>query len=148
MVSSVLSDLDFTSLDPAVGVPDLLFGGVDVGVTVVQVTQLVLSVELTPNRVWSRSSNGSSNRSSSWSSSVGHHCLSSVGEGVVWGIVVALVAMIATIAMIAMIAMVAMVWLIVRLVRLIAGVEDGRLDGLSTGGPQKAGHDLQGNGPV
>ena len=148
MVSSVLSDLDFTSLDPAVGVPDLLFGGVDVGVTVVQVTQLVLSVELTPNRVWSRSSNGSSNRSSSWSSSVGHHCLSSVGEGVVWGIVVALVAMIAMIATIAMIAMIAMVWLIVRLVRLIAGVEDGRLDGLSTGGPQKAGHDLQGNGPV
>merc|ERR1712045_1091105 len=110
------------SLDPAVGVPDLLFGGVDVGVTVVQVTQLVLSVELTPNRVWSRSSNGSSSRSSS----VGHHCLSSVGKGVVWGIVVALVAMIAMIATIAMIAMIAMIWLIVRLVRLvrlIAGVE-------------------------
>ena len=147
-----MSDLHFTSLDTTVGVSHLLFGGVDVGVTVVQVTELILSVELTSNRVWgcSWSSNRGSNRGSSRSRSspVGHHCLSCVGDGVVGGIVVAMIATIA------MIAMVAMIWLIVLLVRLVwlvwlvARVEDGGLDMLSTAGRQEAGHDLRRNVPV
>ena len=41
-----MSDVKFTSLDTTVGVANLLFGGVDVGVAVVQVTELILSVEL------------------------------------------------------------------------------------------------------
>ena len=45
--------LKFTSLDAAIGVSNLLFDGVDVAVTIVQVTELILSVELTPNTVWS-----------------------------------------------------------------------------------------------
>ena len=136
----------FTSLDTTVGVSNLLFGGVDVGVTVVQVTELILSVELTSNRVWSCSwsCNRSSNRGSSWGSPVGHHCLSCVGEGVVGGVVVAVIA---TIAWVAMVAMIWMIVLLVRLVRLVARVDVGRLDLLSTGGRQKAGHDLQRNVP-
>lgn len=135
-----MSDVNVTSLDTSVGVANLLFGGVDVGVAVVQVTELILSVELTSNRVGSCSwsSSWSCNRSCSWGSPVGHHCLSCEGAGVVWGIVVA---------MIATVAMIAMIWLIVmlvRLVRLVARVDEGRPDSLSTGGGQKAaGHDLQ-----
>ena len=140
-----MSDLNFTSLDTTVGVSNLLFGGVDVGVTVVQVTELILSVELTSDRVWRLS--WSCNRSSSWSSPVGHHCLSCVGDGVVGGVVVA---MIARIAMVAVVAMIWLIVLLVRLVRLVARVDEGRLEmfSLSTGGRQKAGHDLQGNVPV
>merc|ERR1712183_164453 len=128
------------SLDTTVGVSHLLLGGVDVGVAVVQVTELILSVELTANRVWccSWSCNRSSSWGSSWGSSpVGHHCLSCVGEGVVGGIVVAMIARIA------MVAVVAMIWLIVLLVRLVARVDEGRLEmfSLSTGGRQKAGQD-------
>merc|ERR1712183_664400 len=105
------------SLDTTVGVSHLLLGGVDVGVAVVQVTELILSVELTANRVWS------SSWSSSWGSSpVGHHCLSCVGEGVVGGIVVA---MIARIAMVAVVAMIWLIVLLVRLVRLVARVDEG-----------------------
>ena len=139
-----MSDVNFTSLDTSVGVANLLFGGVDVGVAVVQVTQLILSVELTSNRVGRGS--WSCNRSCCWGSPVGHHCLSCVGAGVVWGIVVAMIAMIARVAMIALVSLVAMIWLIVllvRLVRLVARVDEGRGDSLSTGGRHKAaGYDL------
>ena len=141
-----MSDVKFTSLDTTVGVANLLFGGVDVGVAVVQVTELILSVELASNRVGSCgwSCNRSCNRSCSWGSPVGHHGLSCVGAGVVWGIVVAMIAMIARIATVAMIAMVRLIVLLVRLVRLVARVEEGGPDSLTTGGCQKAaGHDLQ-----
>ena len=134
-----MSDVKFTSLDTTVGVANLLFGGVDVAVAVVQVTELILSVELASNRVGS--CGWSCNRSCSWGSPVGHHGLSCVGAGVVWGIVVAMIARIATVAMIAMVRLIV---LLVRLVRLVAGVEEGGPDSLTTGGCQKtAGHDLQ-----
>ena len=135
-----MSDLSLTSLDTTVGVSNLLFGGVDVAVTVVQVTQLILSVELTPNTVWSRSWGWS------WSwSLIGHHGVRCVREGVVRGIVVAKVSV------------VSVLWLIVRLVVLVARVagvarvarvEEASPDLLSTGGRQQAAHhNLQGDGP-
>ena len=46
--------------DSSVGVPDLLLDGVDVGVAVVQVSELILGVELAPSRVWSVGGIGSS----------------------------------------------------------------------------------------
>ena len=138
----VVSDLSLTSLDTTVGVSNLLFGGVDVAVTVVQVTQLILSVKLTPNTVWSRSWGWSW----SWSwSLIGHHGVRCVREGVVRGIVVAKVSV------------VSVLWLIVRLVVLVARVagvarvarvEEASPDLLSTGGRQQAAHhNLQGDGP-
>merc|ERR1719464_546093 len=46
--------------DSSIGISDLLLDGVDVGISVVQVAELVLSVELAPSRVWSVGSIGSS----------------------------------------------------------------------------------------
>merc|ERR1712110_1214751 len=74
---SVGINIGVGSLDATVCVSNLLFDGVDVAVTIVQVTQLILSVELTSNCVWS--SNWSWSWSWSWSP-VGHHGLSCVRE--------------------------------------------------------------------
>merc|ERR1711936_524755 len=46
--------------DSSIGISDLLLDGVDVCISVVQVAELILSVELAPSRVWSVGSIGSS----------------------------------------------------------------------------------------
>merc|ERR1719167_1068455 len=76
---SVGINIGVSTGDSAVGVAGLLFDGVDVGVTVVQVAKLILGMELATSSVGGSDNWGGSSIGDSWSSSDGRS--SSISDG-------------------------------------------------------------------